>query len=426
MNSSGQRYTIRGDSYSDCVAKIREEYGENYIIVNKRAVHTGGFLGLFKHDQMEVIFTVRDMGPYRSSRSSLASDGSDSGENSGLDAFSLEKKRILEAAKKAGLESQQNQMTSIQKQLETLNRKLDTISSDTDVPASVRKIEELLESNEFSAVYIRKMTERLKGELSLDELENFDFVQQKVVEWIGEGISVDPEVELTRKPVVLVLVGPTGVGKTTTVAKMAAKYRLSDKNLFIRMVTIDRFRIAAQEQLSIYGEHMEIPTTAAETAEDIQKLLAIDGDKLDVMLIDTIGLSPHDYESIGRMRKILDVPGLRPEMYLAISAATKTSDLRDIMRNYETFGYKSVIVTKYDETNHIGNVISILAEKNKPVSYISSGQIVPRNFESASVMRFLMKLTDFKIDRDSLEKRFAALPEDNSVVLHKTTNGGME
>ena len=270
------------------------------------------------------------------------------------------------------------------------------------------------------------MTERLKGELSLDELENFDFVQQKVVEWIGEGISVDPEVELTRKPVVLVLVGPTGVGKTTTVAKMAAKYRLSDKNLFIRMVTIDRFRIAAQEQLSIYGEHMEIPTTAAETAEDIQKLLAIDGDKLDVMLIDTIGLSPHDYESIGRMRKILDVPGLRPEMYLAVSAATKTSDLRDIMRNYETFGYKSVIVTKYDETNHIGNVISILAEKNKPVSYISSGQIVPRNFESASVMRFLMKLTDFKIDRDSLEKRFAALPEDNSVVVHKTTNGGME
>ena len=321
------------------------------------------------------------------------------------------------------MKTQQSQMTIIQKQLDMLNKKLEGISTESDTPSTIRKIEDLLEANEFTASYIRKITERVRSEFSLDELEDFPAVQKRVVEWIGESIQIKSLSELDRKPTVLILVGPTGVGKTTTVAKIAAKFRLSDKNLFIRMVTIDRFRIAAQEQLSIYGEHMEIPTTAAESADDIQKLLAIDNGKLDLMLIDTIGLSPHDYESIGRMRKILDVNSLKPEVYLVVSASTKASDLRDIMRNYETFGYKAVIVTKYDETNHIGNVLSVLSEKDKPVAFISSGQIVPRNLEPASVVRFLMKLSDFNIDRDSLEKKFAALPDEYTAILNKSSNG---
>ena len=245
-----------------------------------------------------------------------------------------------------------------------------------------------------------------------------------MIEWIGENITLFNQSELSKKPLVLILVGPTGVGKTTTVAKMAAKYRVDGKDSFIRMVSIDCFRIAAQEQLSIYGGHMDIPTTAAETAEDIERILQMDGNRLDVMLIDTIGLSPHDFEAIGKMRKILDINGLKPEVFLAVSASTKASDLRDIMDNYEIFGYKSVIITKFDETRHIGNVLSVLREKNKSVAFISLGQVVPRDFETASVLRFLMQLSDFKIDRKSLETKFSPLPGDAISKRVDTSDGG--
>ena len=415
--SKSNRLVEVGDNYRDCINKIRENYGDDYQILNKREFIKMGFLGIGKKKQFEVLYTIKDISSsYRKPVPPVNTTETPS-------SLAIEKEKLLAVAKEATMKTQQSQMTIIQKQLDMLNKKLEGISTESDTPSTIRKIEDLLEANEFTASYIRKITERVRSEFSLDELEDFPSVQKRVVEWIGESIQIKSLSELDRKPTVLILVGPTGVGKTTTVAKIAAKFRLSDKNLFIRMVTIDRFRIAAQEQLSIYGEHMEIPTTAAESADDIQKLLAIDNGKLDLMLIDTIGLSPHDYESIGRMRKILDVNSLKPEVYLVVSASTKASDLRDIMRNYETFGYKAVIVTKYDETNHIGNVLSVLSEKDKPVAFISSGQIVPRNLEPASVVRFLMKLSDFNIDRDSLEKKFAALPDEYTAILNKSSNG---
>ncbi|WP_052296159.1 flagellar biosynthesis protein FlhF [Treponema brennaborense] len=414
MDKNMSTFVERGESYEECVSRIRAKYGKNYYILNKRAVSSGGFLGLFKKDCMEVLYTVQSpaSSPYRPASEAAAGAGFSGSAAVPDKGFDEEKARIIANAKKLASDPQ---MTAIQKQLETLNRKLDTISVDTESEPSIRKIEELLESNEFSASYIRNMSARLRSEFSLEQLSDFDAVQAKVAEWIGEGIRLRLDDGFKRRPKVLILVGPTGVGKTTTVAKLAAQYRFqkgdNDERLSIRMVTIDRFRIAAQEQLAKYGEHMDIPTTAAESADDIRDILAIHSGKLDVMLIDTIGYSPHDYESIGRMRKILDVPGLKPEVYLTVSAATKASDLRDIMRNYETFDYKAVIVTKYDETNHIGNVLSVLAEKDKPVAYISTGQKVPRDIERASVVKFMLKLTDFKIDREALERAFPVRQE---------------
>lgn len=415
MNSSSEAYTEKGSSYEECVSKIREKYGRNYNIIGRREVSSGGFFGIGKKNFMEITYTLTDMNAYQESREQL-SFGADRTPMS-------EKEKILAKAKEASLEKQREQMNSIQKQLELMNDKLSNLSTEADVSPTIRKIEEMLEDNEFTPSYIRKMTDRLRSEFSIDALEDFDSVQNRVVEWIGQDITIDSSIDLEKRPTVLILVGPTGVGKTTTVAKLAARFKLGYKNLFLRMVSIDRFRIAAQEQLETYGKHLEIPTTSAETDEDIQKLLSIDGGRLDLMLIDTIGYSPHDYESLGKMRKILEVSGAKPEVFLVFSASTKASDIKDIMRNYEPFDYKAVIVTKYDETNHIGNVVSILSEKNKPVAFISAGQRVPRDMENATVIRFLMKLTDFKIDRESLENKFSALPTEMAVAKNENNNG---
>jgi flagellar biosynthesis protein FlhF len=134
--------------------------------------------------------------------------------------------------------------------------------------------------------------------------------------------------------------------------------------------------------------------------------MKMDEGRLDVMLIDTIGYSPNDYEGIAKMRKILDVPGVKTEIYLAVSATTKTSDVQNILRNYEPFNYCSLIVTKCDETAHVGNIVSALAEKNKTVTYITNGQGVPKHLEEASPAFFLKKLTGFSVDISFVESLF--------------------
>lgn len=407
MSNESTCYTITGSNYEDCIKKLRAKHEDNsYQIIKRSDFYNPGFLGFGKKYSCEIKYTLRNMEAYNNSLNNMKPNQNSESKDA------KEKEKILAIAREASIKSQQLQMSSIQKQLESVSKKLDIISSDADTHSSIRKIEELLELNEFTPSYIRNMVDRIRSEFSLDELDDFDAVQSRVVEWIGEGIEIKPLTEITKRPSVLVLVGPTGVGKTTTVAKLAAMYRLNNENFFIRMITTDRVRIGAKEQLSIYGNIMEIPTTQAESAEDIKKIISMDSGKLDVILIDTTGLSPHDYVNIGKMRSILELPGLHPDIYLTVSASTKASDIRAIMRNYEPFDYKAVIITKLDETNHIGNVLSVLAEKNKAVAFISSGQKIRKNLEQASVVRFLMKLADFKIDRESLEQKFSALPED--------------
>ncbi len=417
-------------TYNECIARIREQWGDDYNIVERRQTTMPIFLGMGSKPAVEVVYTVVDTAQIRDRMQEVTvrpvrPTSGGNGQRASEEAL----RQLIDTLGKSGVNPNgsifsQNDLSALTKKIEELSSAISNLPTTQQSIPVINKIEEMLEENEFTPAYIKKISERIRSEFSLDELNDEEMVQKKVVEWIGESIELYPHLDLVRKPTVLILVGPTGVGKTTTIAKMAAKYRLGSMDLNLRMVSIDHFRIAAQEQLKIYGGHMDIPTTAASSAKDIADLLKFDGNKLDVMLIDTIGLSPHDYETIGKMRALLDIPGCRPNVFLAISASTKSSDLRDIFRNYETFEYEGIIVTKFDETNHVGNILSILQEKRKPVAYISSGQVVPRDFEEASVLRFLTKLTDFKLDIDALEKKFPSWSTDKAEEENKKPDGG--
>src|SRR5574344_1598580 len=106
------------------------------------------------------------------------------------------------------------------------------------------------------------------------------------------------------------------------------------------------------------------------------------------------------------MRKLLDSAGKISDIHLAMSATTKSSDMREIMQQYETFGYMSVIVTKFDETAHVGNIISVLDEKKKSLAYVTTGQRVPNDFERASTVRFLTNLEGFRVNRARIDEAF--------------------
>jgi flagellar biosynthesis protein FlhF len=249
----------------------------------------------------------------------------------------------------------------------------------------------------------------------VDELDNFDAVQRTVVDWIGKSISIYPET-IHKAPHVIILVGPTGVGKTTTIAKLAGTLlkNASQKKQpkpSIRMITIDHTRVGAEEQLRRFGVLMDVAVDKAESAADVKQIFDTYKDSLDVLFIDTPGYSPNDFENIGKMCGILGIPGMNKDVYLTITASVKARDLVSIIQVYEQFNYDSVIITKCDETSAFGNVLSVLSEKHKPIAYITDGQQVPKKIERASVVRFLTNLNDFKIDRNHIEEVFSEKSE---------------
>ncbi len=425
-------YTEQAATYDECIAKITGKHGPNIHVLRQKKIRTGGFLGFFEHDEIELNFMLsRDAGRPGSNPVQRPPD------------FDEERKKILNQAARtspelasrvaphiatldsrvsynaasvrppapapAANENLETILDAVKKLEARIEKNAASQDSRSEDHATITRIEALLEKNDFSPLYMKNICARLKKDFSLEALDNYDLVQDTVLEWIGESISISDNAG-TARPRVIVLVGPTGVGKTTTVAKLAAAYSLAaakgSRPLNVRVITIDNYRIGAKQQIEIYGNIMNIPVSCAETPNDLKTLMAMYAQDVDIVLIDTIGKSPRDYTRIAEMRQFLDAAGPISDVHLAMSATTKTSDMREIMQQYETFGYRSVIVTKFDETVRVGNIISVLGEKQKPLAYITNGQRVPQDFEQASVVRFLTNLEGFRVNRTRIEELF--------------------
>ena len=409
-----EMYIEQGINRKDCELKIAEKYKKPFHILSEKEIRIGGFMGFFSRPaiQVEFYFTPSHYKSpvthgYHTSAPPVSWYLSDNGQKQYAQTapdLEEEKKKVLAAAAASGKDASQKILDS----LNELKEEIKTGGKKKEHPAFVRAAE-LLKADDFSENYIKNMLERLRKELPLETLDNLDAVEDRLLEWIGESISIYKEDSSPRKPRILVLVGPTGVGKTTTIAKLAAIYGIGTDEIpaiEVRMITIDAFRICAKEQLESIGNIMQIPVSCVVDKQSLRKEIAIHAEDTDLILVDTIGKSPKDASKLGEMKEILEGGGRGAEFHLVISAGTKTSDIENILRQFEPFNYRSVVLTKMDETNHIGNIISALAEKKKPVSYITDGQTVPVDIRRASVVRFLINLDGFKVNREKIEERF--------------------
>ena len=386
-----QYFTIQARSNREAIEKMKSTYGEEARILTHRSVKLRGFLGMFSSEGVEVTGYLSEDG----SRKRKAD-------------VEEEKKKILETVKK------EQTLQVLLKEIQGLRESLESRPAPQAPPAadphpSLRQLEDLLVANEFSPEFIASLRERARKEFSLDTLENYGLLQNAAVGWIGEKIDIDPPLRFGGKgSKIVIIVGPTGVGKTTTIAKLAAIYGIGDGRdpaRSVRIITIDNYRIAAKQQIETYAEIMRIPVTLVESAADLQKNLALYQDT-DLILVDTIGRSPRDLAKLAEMKEVLASCGSQACVYLALAATTKMSDTEEILRQFAPFGYRAVILTKLDETMRIGNVISSLARHRKPVAYLCDGQGVPQDLEEASVVRMLINMEGFRIDRESLEQRF--------------------
>lgn len=379
-------FTEQAESHREVLQKIKSKYGERARILTQRSVKMGGFMGIFSREGIEVTGYIAKESP----KPRKALDPEE------------EKRKILENYKSASdttLEQVLQTVTSIQERLD-----IQKSAQKEELHGAIREIETLLEENEFAHGFIREMSDRLRRELSLEDLDRTEVVEASVFQWIGEKIAI---YQPKRTPKIMILIGPTGVGKTTTIAKLAAIHGLGhggQSPMDVRMITIDNYRIGARQQIDTYGSIMNIPVSSVESFEDLKKTIAL-YEGTDLILIDTIGKSPRDYMRLAEMREMLDACGNDVEVFLTMSATTKVSDIRELLRSFEPFGYHALILTKLDETLRIGNVLSVLAEQRKPLAFLTDGQSVPQDIEEASVPRLLMNLDGFKSAKIAFRSR---------------------
>ncbi len=254
-----------------------------------------------------------------------------------------------------------------------------------DVPSALVPTYSQLIEADVPEVLTRRLMRYIDETLEPDQLDQAESVRAALREAVEQCISVAPPIRAvagTRR--VVALVGPTGVGKTTTVAKLAANFKLAH-GVRVGLITVDTYRIAAVEQLKTYAEIIDLPLAVVNDPVEMPRALDELG-ALDLVFIDTAGRSPRDEVKIRELGEFL-LQARPDEVHLVLSAVAGHRSLRAALERFALVQVDRLILTKLDEADSLGGVLAVLGLSNRPVSYLTTGQAVPDDIEPADRKR---------------------------------------
>jgi flagellar biosynthesis protein FlhF len=237
----------------------------------------------------------------------------------------------------------------------------------------------------------RELLTQLRDRLPEDGTADVARARQELLRLVERRIAVGGPIQVTpgtRR--VVAVVGPTGVGKTTTIAKLAANFRLREKRK-VGLMTVDTYRIAAVDQLRTYADIIDLPMEVVATPREVRPALERLRNQ-DLILIDTAGRSPHDAVRIQELKAVF-AEAEPDEVHLVLSSAAGRSQLRRTIQQFAEVGTTSLIVTKLDEASSLGNLLSVLDHACPPLSYVTDGQNVPDDIavaESATLAKRIL------------------------------------
>ncbi len=276
-----------------------------------------------------------------------------------------------------------------------VNSSSEKLSIDSDNHVFVKMLYNVLLENEVQEKYINQVLEDMDKILhtshSLDNL--LSNVYQKMVLKLGTPTRIMMGM---KRPKVVFFIGPTGVGKTTTIAKIASKFKVEEGKK-VGLITADTYRMAAANQLQTYANILGVPLNVVYSPDellDTVKKQTRENDDLDVILVDTIGFSHKNEEQKSDTKKLVTALSgyYDSEVYLVLSATTKYKDLIDIADSYMEFTDFNLIFTKLDETKCLGNIFNLKLYTGSNLSYITVGQNVPDDIEIVNAQKLVKQL----------------------------------
>ena len=245
--------------------------------------------------------------------------------------------------------------------------------------------------NEVDEKYLEKVMEEIdkiqKPNMPFDYL--LASIYQRMILKFGK---TEEDTEVSQKPRIITFIGPTGVGKTTTIAKIASHYVVDQKRQ-VALLTLDTYRIAAAEQLRTYANILMVPFRVLYTEEELASAIQ-DFQDYEYILVDTPGHSPQNREQLGNLKQMLAQMKQVAEcrFYLVLSATTKYRDLIKIADSYRQIADYQLIFTKLDETEALGNLLNMRLYTDTTIAYVTHGQNVPDDIEPFNPQKTVKKL----------------------------------
>lgn len=389
---------FQGKSENEAVEAAKKELGNNVVIMNVRNVKRTGLFSFLKPQLTEVTVALEEESEQRIPFPVKKE------ENKGVrETREVKPQPIVDAIASGDILKAENSV--IEEKLDNLH-----ILLEQQLQKPEEEKEELPEEKEesemerfmkllYNTMLENEVNEKYANQI-IDEMEKMnkpgmpiDYalanVYQKMILKFGKTYEIAPA---DKGPKVIFFVGPTGVGKTTTIAKIASRFSVEEGKKIV-LLTADTYRIAAAEQLRTYANILEVPFRVIYTSEELGKALK-DFSGYDFLLIDTAGHSHHNEAQRNTMKEFIhSVDELaEKEVFLVLSATTKYSDLISIADAYSEITDYKLIFTKLDETNMIGNILNIKLHTGADLSYVTCGQNVPDDIENFNPQKTVKQL----------------------------------
>ena len=383
----------------EAVKLAKAELGENIVIMNVKTISGKGFFRVFKKTQTEVTvakeeekerYPVTNVQQKRvGEEANLRETFRQVAKAAGMDKTAeeaIKKEDTSDGSHKLLVEKLDSLQNMIEKRLqadteeEAQEAPPEEVEENSEMARFIRLLYNTMLDNEVNEKYANQIINEM--EKNVRDNQPFDHaladVYQKMILKFGKAV---PIVSDGKTPRVIFFVGPTGVGKTTTIAKIASRFRVEQKRK-IAMLTADTYRIAAAEQLRTYASILEVPFRVIYSVEELQADVK-EFQSCDYILVDMAGHSPNNpalRENMNTFIHGLD-EGIGKEVHLVLSATTKYSDLLRIVEAYTEIGDYKIIFTKLDETMTLGNLLNLKLHTGANISYITCGQNVPDDIE---------------------------------------------
>lgn len=406
-----------GRTEEEALAEAKKELGENVVLMNVKNIKKGGFLGFMQKQVTEITVALeeeserrgKDAADEKALKEAVSAVAQVAARAAEPEKFTVQP-QVVRPQEPSG---QKNRLTETLDYIErkdntAIQEKLDSLQSLLEMKLQPQEEEEAPEEdnemmvfmkllyntmldNEVKEIYANQVIEEAdkvnKPNTPVDAV--LATVYQKMILKLGKPEIITPA---ETNPKVVFFIGPTGVGKTTTIAKIASKFCLEEKKK-IAMLTCDTYRIAAAEQLRTYASILEIPFEIVYTTEEMKEA-AVRFKDFDYIFVDTAGHSYQNEEQREAVKSFIQsVDGVaESETYLVVSATTKYRDLEKIADSYSSVADYKLIFTKLDETNALGSLFNLRLHTGASLSYVTSGQNVPNDIEEFNPQKTVKNL----------------------------------